>query len=97
MAGSPLWKLYRGREYVGCMKDAEDAAAMVAILGAGATVRWYHSLIVWTEGEETQSAAESYDAAAEVMSERVRKHQEACYDRGYGKGAAAKVLASTGG
>ena len=71
MAGSPKFKLYSAnKEYMGCMKYAEDAAAMVSCLGEGATVKYDHGKVLWTEGGETLSAFESYDRVAEIMNSR---------------------------
>lgn len=85
MAGSPKFKLYCDKEYVGCLKYGEDAAAMVSILGNGAVVKYDHALIVWTEGAEEFSAGESCYRAAAVMEERRRKNAEAAYIKAYGK------------
>lgn len=71
MAASPRFKVYSASgEYIGCAKYAEEAAALVALRGDGATVRLDHKHVVWTEGQEDQSAGESYDYAAGVMYER---------------------------
>ena len=73
MAKSPLFKVFRGAEYIGCCKYAEDAAALVAVGGTG-DVRWNgHSKsdIVWREGSEAFPAGNSYDGAADVMRERI--------------------------
>lgn len=53
---------------------AEDAALMVAALGDGAFIVLDGRLsqVLWREGSETQSAAESYDYADEVMRERAK-------------------------
>jgi hypothetical protein len=60
------FKLYNpDGECMGAAKYAEDAAAFVACLGEGATVRIGRD-VVWLETDE-QSASESFDAAAEVM------------------------------
>jgi hypothetical protein len=58
-----------------CLYDFGDAAAFVAFLGHGAEVRLGRSKtrVLWREGRELQSAAESYDAAAELM---LRRHDE---------------------
>ncbi|MES2814483.1 MAG: hypothetical protein V4720_06275 [Pseudomonadota bacterium] len=69
MAASPQWKIYRNKEYIGCCKYAEDAAALVAM--AGGLVKHGHSLVVWTEGQEDFSAGESYDGAGAIMQDRV--------------------------
>jgi hypothetical protein len=84
---SPALKLYSARtankdaEYVASAKYYEDAAAFVAILGEGATVRINHKIIVWTEGAETQSAAASYDEAAFTMRSRHIAYQRAAYEK----------------
>lgn len=68
MAAAPKWKVYRNGEYVAACKYAEDAAAMVSV--AGGTVKLNHNKVVWVEGEEDQSAGESYDEAAATMIAR---------------------------
>lgn len=71
MAASPEWKCYDADgKYEGAVKHAEMAAALVSVLGVGATVRHRHRHIVWREGAEEISAAESYDFAAGLMIER---------------------------
>lgn len=57
--------------FMGATVHAEDAAAMVALLGEGATVRCNVDSILWTEGSERELASESYDGAAEIMLERM--------------------------
>jgi hypothetical protein len=84
MAGSPDWKIYVGKEYRACCKYAEDAAALVAFLGNGTTVRWGHSWIVWREGLEAQPAGESYDGTAAIMWQRVRERQIQNYAKHHG-------------
>ena len=70
MSGSPDWKVYdAGGAYQAAAKDASLAAAIVSVLGEGATVRYRHSRIVWREGVDG-SAFDSYDAAAETMHAR---------------------------
>lgn len=72
MAQSLRFKLYNSsREYVGATRHVEDAAAFVALLGAGATVRDGHRKVIWQEGDEDFPAADSYDAAGEVMLQRI--------------------------
>ena len=77
MASSPQFKIYRGKEYVAACKYAEDAAALVAILGDDATVRYGHSMVVWREGQERFLAGTSYDDAAREMFDRIRNAGEA--------------------
>ncbi len=73
------------REYVGATRFAEDAAALVAVLGDGTRIssqppvnhrkgsRYdWKKFVVWLEGSETQSASESYDHVAEVVQQRQR-------------------------
>ncbi len=70
MGASPEFKVYnKAGEYRACCKDAAEAAVLVAFLGDGAKVRWLHGSkwVLWHEGAEDSSAAESYDHAAEVM------------------------------
>jgi hypothetical protein len=78
MAASPDWKVYLGSEYRAAFKYAEDAAALLALLGTGATLRHGHRTIVWREGEEEHPAAESYDAVCETAHRRVA---DACRSR----------------
>lgn len=75
MAGAPNHKIYTADgEYIASCKYLEDAAVLVFVQGKGATVRWSHKkkCTLWHEGFEDQSAAESYDYAADVM--RVRRN-----------------------
>jgi hypothetical protein len=79
MAASPQFKVYSAsNEYRAALKYAEDAAAFVAILGDGATIRHGHSAkeIVWREGEEEFSASESYERAATRMYARMMAQQQ---------------------
>jgi hypothetical protein len=52
--------------------DAGSAAAVVSLAGDGATIRNGHAKkgAIWTEGAETQPAAESYDFVAQVIHDR---------------------------
>ena len=72
MVFAPKWKVYNPQgEYVASCKHTEDAACLVAFYGEGATVRYDHTLVVWTEHEGEASASNSYDAAAETMRNEV--------------------------
>lgn len=85
MAGSPGFKIYTAeKEYVGSAKYAEDAVAFAALRGEGATVRWGHSWVLWTEGKESFGADESYDNAASVMIERLNARQRHARNEAYG-------------
>jgi hypothetical protein len=71
MAESPKYKVYnRHGEYVAACKHAEDAAALVALYGDGATIKHGHRTIVWCEGAESQPAGKSYDFVAQKVYER---------------------------
>lgn len=65
------WIVYNAdAKRIAMFVHAEDAAAFVGIIGDGATVR-HGRRIVWREGSEDESAAESYDGAAERMRDRI--------------------------
>ena len=73
MAGSPQLKIYNpDGEYIASCKYGEDAAALMALYGNGAKIKYQHGVTVWTEGEEAQPASESYDYVAQVIIERRR-------------------------
>lgn len=82
MAATPKWKVYRGGEYIGCTKHAEDAAALVGM--SGGTIKYGHGRIIWREGQEEIDASESYDGAARIMEARVQKIHEDAYIKTYG-------------
>jgi hypothetical protein len=74
MAAAPQFKIYKADgEYVAACKYAEDAAALVAVLGTGTTIRLGHRFVVWTEGAEAIPAGESYDTVAATIAERERE------------------------
>jgi hypothetical protein len=69
-----LLKIYSAQgDFLGSAVYAEDAAAMVAVQGAGATIRNGHAKrnVVWHEGEEEQPAGESYDFVAQTIESRM--------------------------
>lgn len=71
MRSLPHWKVHSPTgTYEGEAVFGELAAAMVAVLGDGSTVRTAGGQVVWREGAEEYSAAESYDNAAETMRYR---------------------------
>lgn len=57
-------------------KDVEEAACLVAFLGDGATIRFSHTLVFWTEGKEELPAAESFDNVAEIVHARLKEHDD---------------------
>lgn len=68
----PRWHVYsEDNEHMGGLKYAEDAAALLALHGAG-TIRGADGAVVWTEGAEDFSASESYDGVALVIAERTQ-------------------------
>lgn len=58
-------------ECVGATLYAEDAAMFAGMLGNGSKVCSPRGVRIWTEGEESFSAEESYDNAADVMRGRM--------------------------
>lgn len=73
MAASPKLKVFdKNGEYVGSLHHAEDAGAVVALYGDGASIRSGHSkkCTVWLEGSERQPAGESFDVVADVVARR---------------------------
>lgn len=95
MAASPQYKVSNpSGEYVASCKYLEDAACLVAFLGAGATIKWLHGPVIWHEGHEDQPASESYDHVRDLASARVQTLQDAAYDRAYGDGAARRLRES---
>lgn len=69
-----MLKIYSAKgDFLGSLVYAEDAAAVVALQGVGATIRNGHARrnVVWHEGEEDQPAGESYDFVAEVIASRM--------------------------
>jgi len=74
MAATPPLKLFNPRgEFVASFKYAEDAAALLAFYGSGATLRNGHAKkdTLFHEGHEELSAGESYDRAAEIIYARL--------------------------
>ena len=70
MASTPRWKVFSpAKQYVACCHFAEDAAALAALYGEGATIRDGHRVkdTVFTEGENDTWAGESYDVAARIV------------------------------
>lgn len=79
MSATPALKIYNSiGVYIAACKHAEDAAAVVAMNGDGATIRDGHSTrdIVWREGSEAKPASESYDFVANIIAERIECRRE---------------------
>lgn len=73
MPRSPRFKVYTaGGAYEGCVKHLESAAALVSVLGDGATVRNGHAKndTIWTEGADGDAL--DYDHATETMLSRLK-------------------------
>lgn len=77
MAISPLFKVYNAhRVYIASCRHVEDAAALIALYGRDATIRWGHSFVVWHEGAEARAAGESYDNVQAVVYSRIKARHE---------------------
>jgi hypothetical protein len=79
---SLTWKVYQSGEYVAACKYATDAAALAGMTSEG--VVKHDGRIVWRDGQEdinlgnghhTDTAADSWDGAAEIMLQRTRQHR----------------------
>jgi hypothetical protein len=85
MAASPHLKIYsKTGEYLAACRYPEDAAALVAARGEGATIREGHSPkhTVWTEGKEEHPASESFDFVRDTVRKRIRSRIEQSVSRG---------------
>jgi len=73
---TPQFKVYDdGGDYVAATKDATLAAAVIGAAGdAGWTVK-LHGRIIFREGQERLSAADTIDGAVEVMHGYIEQHQ----------------------
>lgn len=83
MAAAPRFKIYDAEgNYLGCMKDPSDSAAVVSLYPKGATIRDGHRKkdIVWTEGEDGD-AGESYDHVATTVWRRVDERRQKLIDQ----------------
>ena len=78
MASSPQFKVYSPHgQYLAACKYPEDAAAIIALHGDGAQIRWGHKFIVWDEGKETCPAGESFDLVSGTVWDRVNSRMSA--------------------
>ncbi len=72
MSGVPNWKVFNPKgQYIASCKHPEDAGAIVACYGKGASIRWGHRKqdTMYTDGVDG-SAGHSYDIVAEVCRRR---------------------------
>ena len=92
MGASPQFKIYTGdNRYIGCMKEIEDCAAVIALRGEG-TIRLGHSWVLWREDSESQPAGDSFDFVAEVCHQRLREKQRASAQRNRRQGRPAVTV-----
>ena len=72
MAGAPVFKVYDAqKKYQAAVKEVEAAALLMNLYGDGATIRYGHGKVVWTEGAEEQPAGESYDFVGDTIVKRL--------------------------
>lgn len=62
-------------QHRGSFEHGEDAASFVSFLGDGATIR-FGTIVLWTEGAESQPAGESYDYVTETIADRLQAHPD---------------------
>ncbi len=75
---TPVYKVYDAAgKYRAAVDEAEGAAVLANFFGTGATVRYSHSWIVWKEGAEATTSAESIDDAAITIRNRVAERHNA--------------------
>ena len=72
MAQSPTWKVYTAnKEYIASVKLPDYGAMILAGIGqSGATLRYGHNKIVWTDFIDGD-ASESYDKVAEIAYKNI--------------------------
>jgi len=67
-----MWVIMGGKVVASFPEDRiEDAAALIAVLGDGAILSRKGGRILWAEGYENTSAADSYDAVAQIVCDRI--------------------------
>lgn len=74
MAGAPDYKVYDADgNYQAAVKEPEAGAALMALYGDGATIRYGHAKknTLWDEGDDGR-AADSWDTVAITVLERQR-------------------------
>jgi hypothetical protein len=76
------WKVYNATHgHEADVKHGELAAAVVSVLGDGATVRTAGGQVVWREGAEEFPAGDSYDNANAVFIDRATTGDVAPFPR----------------
>lgn len=73
MSGTPKFKCFRGKEYVAAIKHAEDVAVLISA-GVIDRVSYDRAVWVWSQSDDANIAANSYDDAAEIMWTRLNRH-----------------------
>ncbi len=62
-------------EFLASCRYVIDAATIIGAIGAG-TIRFEHRRVVWREGSEDFSAAESYDGVEAIIRDRIEHTKE---------------------
>ena len=97
MSGTPQIKVFdHNGMYQAACKEIAAAAILVEFYGEGSTIRFGHAKadIVWTEGQEGQSATENYDYVEKVAADNWRKRNAKALKRaGYTDAEIEKIMA----
>ena len=98
MAQSPQFKVYdRNGTYQAACKEPQQAAALMAFLGEGATIRCGHGAIVWREGRgEDGWACDSYDRVTVTVWDRVNQEARERFIKRYGQEAFDQAMKQNG-
>lgn len=72
--------------------EIEAAAALCVLYGFGTTIK-FCGRVVWKEGHEKICAKDSYGQVAIVVWHRIDAHNHESYDKSYGAGSYAALLA----
>jgi hypothetical protein len=76
MGASPKYKVYLDGQYEASVRHPETGAAICAMYGEGAEIRYSHSPnhVGWREGFEAFPASESYDRVGDLVRAREADH-----------------------
>lgn len=75
MSGTPRFKIYDDQGiYQAATRDATLAAVVVGVGGFDGWTVKVNGRIVWRQGSEEFSAADSYDDAAMLIYDRIEEH-----------------------